>query len=174
MPRAHSRLLDDRASESRMMEGRDIENAEDEEFNPTAFTGPLPVPDPMPGWSFIYVPYLNEFGQEDPRQVMARLDKRSGGYSYVLPEEQPRLASMKIGHGTLSGFIGIQGMVLLKIEDWKRNKILAHADQRADEQMADINNPSQADRNFNPDPRAPMRVVTNRQRATTGRVPIID
>lgn len=174
MPRAHSRILDDRSQEGRLMEGRDIEIAEDEEFSPTANTGPLPVPDPVEGWSFKYVSYLNEFGQDDPRLVMAHLDKRTGGYEYVSPEEQPRLASMKIGHGHLTGYIGIQGMVLLKIPTWKKAKILEMFDRRADEQMQDISNPSAADRSFNPDPRAPVKVVVNRGRATTGRVPVID
>jgi hypothetical protein len=111
---------DDRSLDSRLSESRD---AEDDAFDPaSAMSNVLPKPDPIPGYSFLWVPL--EFGGETNHQVLhEKLHPISGGYEVVRPDE---VRGFYVTPGELSaGQMGIvyKGNVLLKIKLSRRAKI---------------------------------------------------
>lgn len=138
-PRDHSRVRDDRGTDSRLMESRAAESTEEDLFDPMkSIPGPFPDLPELPGWHFKWVHFLDDNGKEDPRTVMREMHPITGGYEMVRPEEVAPIASMKIGAGTYSGFIGMQGNVLLKIRHSRWLKLHEAANKRAFNQVAEI------------------------------------
>ena len=156
---------DDRSLDARRMETRD---AEDDVFDPaSAMANILPSPDPIPGYSFLWVP-VEMNGQANYQMLHQKLHPVSGGYEVVSPSE---VAGFHVTTGELAGGqagIVYRGNVLLKIKNTKRAKIEQYYDGLSKSAMRSIRNArhNEEEPGYNGDPRVDVSFTRGGPRRT--------